>query len=235
MIASVGDGGVYGAAIGFCWTITLLQSRWREGMAKLLIVCLFSIVLYQTSRSNHTWLRYATQLGGMIVTQSVLFHLFGVPKWRWAFDKSTADLQPVEQTRQFGIVDVMLVTLAYGCLMGLARHYLPRASLDVYWPTAIFFSLFFPMLATIVALSVRLGYTRHRFARLVLLCILVSLGATTVGWIESRMFSLDFDQAKFLFLLYVLFSVGFVIAMGFFAIAGVLGSISRRSELPSDR
>lgn len=234
-VSLLGDGGIYGVALGWCWVTSVTRRRWISFFVKVLIICLFSYLLRESSKAAGDWLRYATQLGGMIVTQSVLFHLLDVPKWQWNVGASTSDSKQIEPTRQFGILDVMLVTLAYGSLMALARHYMPPVSLGEYWPTAIVLSVFFPTLATIVAHSGRLGKRRHAFSRILLLGLLVGLGASGLGWIEARIFLLDFDQAKAVFIFYLLFSVGFVIATGIFAFAGVFGHLFLSSKLPSYR
>tara|TARA_R110002049_G_scaffold4601_2_gene31730 strand:+ start:15468 stop:16259 length:792 start_codon:yes stop_codon:yes gene_type:complete len=233
-ISSIGDGGVYGIALGWCWVSSIIRNRWARFGTLTLIACTFALLLSESSRDEHDWLRYATQLGGMIVTQSVLFHVFKVPHWQWNTGSPMNESAESGATTQFRILDVMMVTLAYGVLMGLARHYLPPFALQDYWPTAVVISLYFPLMAMLVAHSGAAGKQRYRYMRLVSICLLVAIGAAALSWIQAQTFSLSLDQAKVLFVLNILSGVGFVVAVAFFPLAGVFGQLTRRPDLPRE-
>ena len=135
--------------------------------------------------------------------------------------------------QSFPILDVMLITSAYGVLLSLARLYVPPTSQAEYWPVTMALCVYFPILAMVTAKSSRTERNRHALFRLLTLILLMGFGNFGLTWIQIRQ-SEDVSTMFWQFyLFYLLFIIGFVVAVGFFSLAGVISRFFPNKRSPN--
>ena len=228
----LGAGGLYGVATGWSWVASASRNRWLRVTLRTTIVICFAFLLRVATQDSPSWLRYVTQLGGIIVSQCVLFHLFRVPTWRATIDEQHEIDEMSEPTPKFSILDVMLVTSALGVLLSMARLYTPPTLQSQYWPVTIVLWVYFAVLATITVGSGPTGGSRHRAIRILVLLLLIGLGNFGLTWIQTRQsddVSTMFWQFYFFYLLFI---IGFVVAVSFFSLAGVVSRVFPNKRSP---
>ena len=228
IMAAFFAGALYGTASGWVWVVSVVQHRILRNAIKAAIVGTFAYLWGKLINIDADGLRYATQFGGMAVTQSVLFHLVKIPNWHLglsAVESSNDD--PSEPRVQYEIFDIMLVTTAYAVLLGLAGLHRPNVGPHEYWKVVIGLWIFFPMLATMSAASSQFRSKLRSVLRLGLLFVLTIGGSITLALLDVALTNSKETELNQYLTLYTLITLGYVTLVGGFVVIGSLGRLYR--------
>ncbi len=146
-------GAIYGATTGICWVLTVVEGIHYRSIARLFTVIIGSCILAsRTDLFGSAELvnpdlpilrRSLINLGGMAVTQSVLFFFLGIPAWR-----KRATPMP-QQNRQFSIHQILLTTTSVALIAALSIHDRPRIDAPEYWLVLFGIWVSFPLISVV--------------------------------------------------------------------------------------
>jgi hypothetical protein len=100
--------------------------------------------------------RHAINLAGILIGQTLVFSWVHVPVW-----VTSKSLSSRLTGSQFQIADVLGMTTAFACLLGLATRYEPQVQGRIYWPVLVLICCATPILSGSFALAA-LAQSRHR-------------------------------------------------------------------------
>lgn len=139
-----------GAAVA--WVATAIQEPNVRTLVRLLLVASVAWALSRVDQedASSTWVRHAINLGGMFASQSVFFAWARVPGWT---PSAAEPVSPSSVSLQFRIADLLAVTTAFGCLLGLAIRYRVPVASSTYWTVLILIWFAAPIIAGNFALA----------------------------------------------------------------------------------
>ena len=219
---AIAVGGLYGIISGWVWVTSSVEHRLIRLTIRMTLVGLGSYgILYLTENPERIWLKYVTQFGGMVVTQSVLFYFLRIPEWRLGFREANVVTDPSPGNRaQFDIADVMLVTIAIAVLLGLAIRYRTPIESSDYWAGVFGLWIFFPLLAALSAICTIPSQNGSRVGQFVSLIALGISGAWVMAKAQMMTSENAWGDELFFFNRYGSIMLGFVFAILIFGIVG---------------
>ncbi|MEM8501516.1 MAG: hypothetical protein AAF542_26155 [Pseudomonadota bacterium] len=184
-------GSWYGITAWACWLCTAVPRTFPRLLLRGAAWLIGSYLLDQ-HQGNEQWLKFMINLGGMLITQSVLFFLLSIPGWK--VGGSGRDFE----TRQFGIGDILLATTGVSVLLGMAIRFQTPIDAEAYWLVLAGLWLLFPLLS---ACACTAALHRAMFRRVFFLTIgalLVLVGAVGGAACERALAGLsDTDGTRF--------------------------------------
>ncbi|MCP4888379.1 hypothetical protein N9D23_11365 [Rubripirellula sp.] len=165
---------IYGWTAAGSWLLSCIERRYlRWGLQLGLTVVLARIL--QAMREDE-WMRFFSSLGGLVFSQTIIFHLIGMPRWKISrlADRDSPNLKD-EPTRQFGIGDILACTTCIAFLLAIMIRYQPSGvGSTSYWLPLIAFLTVAPLSAASMMKAV-LG-SRRRIEQIA--WVLLSIGTT---------------------------------------------------------
>lgn len=151
-------GFAYGWTAGGCWMMSGIPNRYIRWAAQAGLAALLAAVLQPIGGSPY--IHYLANLGGLILVQTLMFHVMKVPTWRRHGSQAEP---PVSRHRQFGIGEILAATTCIALLMAVAMRY-RRESVDQinYWLMLIAFWCLAPLISATAIFAV---LVRHSFAQ----------------------------------------------------------------------
>ena len=150
-------GVIFGFVSGLCWVASAATHAMIRISIQIVLVASFAVLL--SWFVDLDWVRNTVSLSGMhfvnlaglIVFQSLLFPLFGVPDWVKQRRKSA----PRHSTfGRFQIADLLAMTTAFACLLGLViRYAAPIEEGKLYWTVALMTWVALPLTAAGLVLA----------------------------------------------------------------------------------
>lgn len=163
---------LFGVASGCCWLPSAIGNPLLRVVVRILVVGLFALLL--TWFVNLKWVTealslpglHAVNLAGFLLAQTLAFALIGVPSWKWSGEKGHAS---GSSHVRFQIADLLALTTAFACLLGLTMRYeSPIEAQSRYWTVLMITWLSAPIIAGSAALASLACSVRARLAWCVL-------------------------------------------------------------------
>ncbi len=215
-------GVTYGYASGTCWIAALANKPFTRYAVRLVIASATMFVMTRLTNSN--WLRQISNLGGLLVCQSILFFLLSIPDWQFPAGTTAAVPAPVKR-RQFRIADIIIATTSIAILLSIAIRYTTPIDSMNYWVVMLLVWLVCPLIAASLFMGSMSRGATAMFGFTVLAIILAA--GTVLGLSVAE----DLVSKRTLGLAATLPSYSFFM-LGYFVTLVMVG-IGGRSELDS--
>lgn len=214
------QGAIFGFGIGLCWIATVLSGPVGRNLVRMLIVGVIALLMARVGTPS--WTRHAATLTGMVIVQSLLFSQLSIPFWKPAYGISNGSESQAGSagTRQFGIADLLAMTTAFACLLGISIRYEAPVDNRGYWLVMI---LFWLVASASAASCVLAGLANTILRRLGLFAVGTGLSGLLVlglGLAEVTIAGLANQQRSEILLHYLLYLGMFDATLFFLAIAG---------------
>lgn len=115
---------IYGWTAAGSWLLSCIERRYLRWGLQLGLAAILARILQAMQEDE--WMRFFSSLGGLVFSQTIIFHLIGMPRWKRArlADRDFPDLK-AEPTRQFGIGEILAGTTCIAFLLAIMIHYQP--------------------------------------------------------------------------------------------------------------
>jgi hypothetical protein len=208
-------GTVLGLAMGLNWMVTVSANRVNRAFLRVALVsfCTYLLTVWGVALA---W-KYTIDLIGMLLMQSIYFHLFGVPDW---ILRGNAIAQTTAKSSQFRIVDLLAWTTGLAILLALSIRVDPQAFGVHYWSVLCVLWLVVPMAAMCWTLAGLLpGLSRAQISWLATACLLTLFLSAGLAWAELRSMNPAKMNVSIVSLYAILFG-GLGLTMLLFSVAG---------------
>lgn len=122
---SIFAGLAYGLFSGAVWWSSFMRTRWARW--SVVGVCGGVLVVWLSVRHDRPYVRYVSFFAGMAIFQSIFFWFARVPSWvrnsRIADGEIVFNVPGRSSLRQFGLIDLIAMTLAVAILIAAGQRY----------------------------------------------------------------------------------------------------------------
>lgn len=181
---------VWGWTSASCWIASAMELRYLRWGSMAVIAAVFSIALQTLSEG--LYIRYFSGLGGLILFQTLAYHLLRVPRWR---KRALGKDEVVVRTAQFGIGEIIAATTCIAVLFSIAIRYRGEGIDPVsYWLTLTAFWCLAPLMSASMIFAVLSQRGPRAAAGLVLLSLLFTAGCAA-GLTTAQLWLADLSWA----------------------------------------
>ena len=208
-------GTFYGTIGWLYWLISLLTGTLTRSIARTVIALVGSYLLHLHTGETG-WIRYLVYFAGLMISQSAIFFLLGIPVWR------RGSLPSESLRRQFGIGEILAGTTGIALLLGIAIRYRPPIDPSEYWQVLIGVWVLFPIISAAGCIGIlSRDPTRSAFAIFAAL-LLSAIGAMSLAYFDQTFRDSSSSYRWIFVLFYSMIAIGNLLMFSAFALAGRL-------------